>query len=114
MGKNKNYRKMYTPVESDVTDQTSIVDMEQEPVVEEPTETIVCPEKCEFIPGTVVDCTKLNVREHPNATADVKFVIAGGSEVQVCTAHNYEDWYEVCTASGVEGYCMKQYISVKQ
>lgn len=107
MGKNKNYRKMYNADEPEVVERTSIVE-------EETSETIVCPEKCEFVSGTVVGCTKLNVREHPNATTDVKYVIAGGSEVQVCMAHNYEDWYEVCTASGVEGYCMKQYIAVNQ
>lgn len=111
MSKNKNYRKMYSPEA-----QETPVDLE--PVATEvdaaDEEQIVCPEKCKYVPGTVVGCTKLNVREHPNSTADVKSVIDSGAEVKVCVAHNFEDWYEVCTASGVEGYCMAKFINVNK
>lgn len=111
MSKNKNYRKMYNAEE-----QTTVVNPEHaaEDTVSTEDNQIVCPEKCEYVSGTVVGCTKLNVREHPNADANVKSVIDSGSEVKVCTAHNYDDWYEVCTASGVEGYCMAKFIAVNQ
>lgn len=109
MSKNRNYRKMYTAPESEIEEQqVPAAEVESE----EQAETIVCPEQCEYVNAVVSGCSRLNVREHPNATAPVKSVLIGGSEVEVCTAHNYEDWYEVCTASGVEGYCMKQYITV--
>lgn len=104
MSKNKNYRKMYTADDKPVEEQTPAANTE--------TEQIVCSEKCEYVSGVVVNCSRLNVREHPDAASAVRYVIAGGSEIQVCVAHNYEDWCEVCTPSGVEGYCMKKYISM--
>lgn len=113
MSKNKNYRKMY-PAEEQTNPVAEAVDGVVDTVVEQTREEIVCPEKCEYVTGTVVDCSRLNVREHPNADSAVKQVIARGAEVRVCTAHNYEDWCEVCTTSGVEGYCMKQYISLQK
>ena len=105
MSKNKNYRKMYNAEEQHPVNDVAVD-------VEQTNEEIVCPEKCEYVPGVVVNCSRLNVREHPNTDAAVRYVIASGSEVQVCVAHNYDDWCEVCTPSGVEGYCMKKYISM--
>lgn len=113
---NKNYRNMYVPEEtpeipeeSSIMQQTTIPEVTTEP---EPEQTIDCPETCEHVPGTVIECKMLNVREHPSIEASVLCTIPVGSEVKVCVVHDYEDWYEVCTASGVEGFCMKQFIDI--
>lgn len=115
MSKNKNYRSMYSAEkQEEVVDQTSIVEEKTDVANSEENEVIICPEQCEYVAGIVAGCTKLNVREHPNMDGSVVCVLPAATEVKVCTAHNYEDWYEVCTASGVEGYCMKKFISVKK
>lgn len=66
----------------------------------------------EFVTGIVTGCKKLNVRKESNKNSDILCVIDESSEVMVF--HNStEDFYKVTTASGVEGYCMKKYITIK-
>lgn len=105
MGKRKNYSKMYNHDE-------------QQPIVEEietdfAAEDMPVEEIPEFVTGVVVDCTKLNVRAMPDVKAKVLCEVAVSSELRVCNTEDYDDWYRVCTATGVEGFCMKQFIAVK-
>lgn len=87
-----------------------------EPAIDE-TATATAPiakDEPEFVTGTVVGCRKLNVRMHPSIEAEVMCVLRAGTEVQVDASNHYDDWYYVCTESGADGFCMKQYISVNQ
>ena len=122
--KKKNYRAMYNnQPDPAIPEVTSIAPMEEvvveetpdavvlmgpievvEPAAEEPT--------CEFVIGTVVGCSRLNVREAPETMAEVICTIPVWSEVQICTSHEYDMWYHVYTAAGQEGYCMKQFIEI--
>lgn len=61
----------------------------------------------------VVTATKLNVRKLPSPNAEVLAVINQNSKVQIDTEASTVDWYKVYTAAGVEGYCMKKFITVK-
>lgn len=123
----KNYRAMYNkPAETDIPEVVSFVDEVEEttdpeetnvvmtPVVDEPAPEVETGDEsnCEFTIGTVSGCVRLNVREEPDAYADIICVIPAKSEVQVCLDHEFEDWYHVCTAAGQEGYCMKQFITI--
>lgn len=72
------------------------------PVVEEPVKKAVT--------GKVVDCARLNVRKDPSATAPVLCMLNESTEVMVDEDASTEDFYKVCTATGVEGYCMKDFI----
>lgn len=63
-------------------------------------------------PGVVVDCLKLNVREAPNANADVVCVINASTKFVVDEAESTDDFYAVCTESGAEGYCMKKFVQI--
>ena len=61
----------------------------------------------------VVDCKcKLNIRVAPYADADVVKEIAKGAEVMVYLDESTDDFYKVCTESGVEGFCMKKFINI--
>lgn len=60
--------------------------------------------------GTVANCNKLNVRVAPNTMATVACVIPVDSKVEVDLKKSTQDWYGVCTESGVEGYCMRKFI----
>lgn len=63
--------------------------------------------------GTVVNCAKLRIREHPNINAIVAAEIEKGSKVMINESKSTTDFYAVVTESGLEGYCMKDYIQVK-
>ena len=64
--------------------------------------------------GVVSGCSKLNVRNHPDKGAVVATIIEEGAEVAIDMNRKYDEWYSVCTASGIEGYCMKEYITIQQ
>lgn len=84
----------------------------QNPVVEEEVIEEPIREESNNISGVVSGCKKLNVREQPDFNAEVVCVISEGSEVVVVMNENHGDFYKVCTAAGMEGYCMKKFISV--
>lgn len=81
---------------------------EESEVVEE----VVAEEQDPIITGVVTGCTKLNVRENPYPDAEVVCVISEDSEVVIDEDNSTHDFYKVYTAAGMEGYCMKKYISV--
>lgn len=62
--------------------------------------------------GVVVDCLKLNVRNAPNAKADVVCVINASTNLEIIEDESTDDFYAVCTESGAEGYCMKKFIKI--
>lgn len=61
----------------------------------------------------VVTAAKLNVRKLPSPNGEVVVVIAQNSKVQIDTEASTAEWYKVYTTAGVEGYCMKKFITVK-
>lgn len=67
--------------------------------------------------GVVTNCKKLNVRTKPNRIArntNVILEVAAGTELLIDLDKSVGDWYRVQHASGVEGYCMKTYITLKK
>lgn len=63
--------------------------------------------------GVVSNCKKLNVRAEPDVNADVICVIDKGTKVSIDMIESTEDFYAVYLVSGVEGYCMKEFIAVE-
>lgn len=63
--------------------------------------------------GHVVDCGKLNVRKEPDEDAEILGTIPAGAEVMIDESESTGDFYNVCAASGFEGFCMKRFIAVK-
>lgn len=76
-------------------------------MVEETVKTVSLPETVE---GTVVNCAKLNVRVAPDITAEVVGVLDAMSEIEIDVAKSTNEWFHVCTAIGIEGYCMRKFI----
>lgn len=68
------------------------------------------PEESEAKNGVVFNCAKLNVREKPVAGSRVVSIIDAGTELAVTTDESFGIFYKICTASGVEGYCVKDYV----
>lgn len=71
------------------------------------------PTTVSFTEGVVTGCEKLFVRKEANKESNSLCIINKGSEVKINSAESTEDFYKVCTAAGVEGYCMKKFISIK-
>lgn len=63
--------------------------------------------------GIVAGCEKLYVRKKANKDSEPLCVINKGAEVVIDTTKTSKDFYKVCTSAGVEGYCMKKFISIK-
>ena len=62
--------------------------------------------------GRVVRCAKLNVRKDQDADAEILGTIPAGAEVMIDESESTDDFYNVCAASGFEGFCMKQFVEV--
>ena len=95
MSKKKDYTKYSKPAEPK--------NEEIEEVLDEETELYVEPHKDPTY-GDVCNCSSLN--------AEVICTISYPSEVMI-TDESDEVFYKVFTASGIEGYCMKDYIKLR-
>lgn len=71
-------------------------------------------ETAEMLVGIVVDCTRLNVRQTPNKGGKVVATIPVGTELLIDGDQLDDEYYAVCTASGIEGFCMKQFIEIQE
>ena len=76
-----------------------------EPAIEPTIETSPAPKI-----GRVFGCTSLNVRKAPKTNAAVICTINCHAEVEIDELESTDDFYKICTASGIEGYCMKKFI----
>lgn len=124
---NKNYNKMYNKPAAEVQEAIEMetetivetpVDISPEPVVEVQMaiEEVAEPEVLtteEPLTAVVVGCAKLNVREEPTPKATPVAVIDASNEVVVYDSESFGNYYKVCTASGIEGYCVKDYLELK-
>ena len=81
------------------------------PVVNLVEETVETKPVSELVDGTVVGCAKLNVRSAPSITGDILAVISADSDVKIDVAKSNFEWFHVCTATGIEGYCMRKFVN---
>lgn len=86
------------------------VNSEDEVVVKDITET---EELSNPTMGIVRDCKKLRVRNYPELEANVICEIEVGSKVVIDENKSTEEFYKVCTETGIDGYCMKRFIKVE-
>ena len=62
--------------------------------------------------GVVYNCEKLNIRKSASKDSDVVTIVDAGSELLIDSAKSTYNFYKVCTASGIEGYCMAEFVKV--
>ena len=127
---NKNYNKMYKSANAEVEEEQISFVPQDEVVVEcdnpvdettvipsEPEVTEACDaepkQQTETASAIVINCAKLNVREEPSPKAAVIGIIDASNEVVVYDSESFGNYYKVCTASGVEGYCIKDFLELK-
>ena len=111
----KNYNQMskknYDKVE---TEPVASVEQVENPIDETPIETKPVEQLTESEPieGTV-GCEKLYVRSDATVDSEPVGIVNRDSKVFVYEDESTEEFYKVCTATGLEGYCMKKFISVQ-
>ncbi len=71
-------------------------------------------EAVEDVIGVVTDCLKLNIRKEPNKDSDVVVVVTCLDELKIDPDNSTDEWYAVCTVTGIEGFCMKKFVAVRQ
>ena len=95
-------------VEEPIEGQIVIPEVEPEPVSDP--EPSVEPENRKF--GKISNCKKLNVRKLPSRDAEIVSELVEGSEVMIDEKESTALFYKICTEHGIDGYCMKDYITV--
>ena len=63
--------------------------------------------------GIVTGCLNLNIYKDAFYGADIVAVVSALSELCVDLDNSTDDWYFVCTASGIEGFCMKKFVAIR-
>lgn len=95
-------------IETNPIDETANVEV-VEPVTEAP-EPVA---KKKPVIGIVTDCLKLNVRKKATIGAKVAEVIPAGTKVTIDKEKSENGFYKVKTPSGVSGFCMDKFITIK-
>lgn len=63
--------------------------------------------------GVVIDCSSLNIRAKSNINSEIIATVKAGTELLINEDESVNEWYKVCTEAGIEGFCMKKYISIR-
>lgn len=109
----KNYNKMFE-AEPEPVEQVEHFDEVLEKVAEmAEVEVELDPENVQL--GKVVGCAQLNVRTEPSLFADLATdrPLKRDSEMMVYPDESTDEFYKICTESGVEGFCMKKFVAIQ-
>lgn len=98
-----------TEVEAPVTPLE--IKMEPAPAVDLVAETVETKPIPKTVTGIIANCAKLNIRAAAKADAEILTVLTVGTEVKIDAKKSNRDWFKVCTAAGIEGYCMRKFVN---
>lgn len=71
------------------------------------------PQISQPIIGIVVNCKKLNLRTKPSKAANIIYEMPADSKLTINLDRSINGWFSVCTESGLEGFCMKEFVFIK-
>lgn len=60
-----------------------------------------------------VNCLRLHIHSEPDLNSEVVCKVRYLTEVEIDLEKSTEDFYRICTAIGVEGFCEKYLITIK-
>lgn len=81
------------------------IELTEEPVEENPVE-----EPTTIVNGVVTNCLRLRLRREPSG--NVIALLDAGDEVLVDTLQSTDKWYKVYTKDDLDGFCMKEFITI--
>ena len=69
--------------------------------------------------NSILDEQTENIKEQEvglceDAARNVIGVVTCLDELEIDMGDSNDDWYAVCTATGIEGFCMKKFVAVRQ
>lgn len=107
----RNYTKYTKPAEPkeetteqiEVTTEDSIENITQNEAVEE------WPNPIGFVNG----CSRLNVRKGPSTGSEIVCTVDSGAELTINSKESTDDFYKISTVAGIEGFCMKKFITIR-
>ena len=83
------------------------IDNEVEQTLDQPAQVT------QSVVGIVTNCKKLNLRTKPSKAAPVIYEMPADSKLTIDFDRSIHGWLCVHTESGLEGFCMKEYVSIK-
>ena len=69
--------------------------------------------KTEGIPVGQVNCLRLHVYSEPNENSEVICKFRYLTEVAIDLDNSTEEFYKIYTAIGAEGFCQKEFVTIK-
>ena len=113
----KDYRKEYNKSQTDKVEEELVEELDERiednnEAEEENQKQEETQNQPEPVYGVVHNCEKLNVRKQPSKDSEIVFVLNEGSEISIDEENSTEEWYSITHVSGVEGFCMKQFVSM--
>lgn len=63
--------------------------------------------------GTVTGCDLLSIYESPDTEAAILTELPAKGEVLVDLDQSTGQFYKICNAAGIEGFCAKQFITIQ-
>ena len=61
----------------------------------------------------VANCLRLHIHAEPDLDSDIVCKARYLTEVLVDPVSSTQDFYKICTAIGAEGFCKKEFITIK-
>lgn len=113
MSKTNNKNKKF--VDNEMPENESIANDIFEEVIDESSGSIgEMEETIVMLTGIVINAELLNVRKEPKIGSDVLCHIKRDSQLMIDITKSTDEWFAVCTEAGVDGYCMKKFVEIKQ
>lgn len=97
----RNYRE---EIKNDVAEEQDISKDEVEDKVDE----------VKTVTGRVSGCNALNIRANPILESKILAVVQSDTELLVDISGSTDTWLKVCTEVGIEGYCVRGYITIEE
>ena len=70
------------------------------------------PYELKLMHGRVDNCARLNVRKEPNIKCEIVDAIDAETDVDIIEVASTEEFYRIKTSDGIEGFCMRNYVTV--
>lgn len=112
---NQNNRTSCQPTHIVETSSTSAVtNVQPVPVLDAEVVQPIIVEEPKPVFGVVSDCAKLNIRKSPSPNGNVICTVNENTKLMIILEESTAEWYKVCNSAGLNGFCMKKYVTVKE
>lgn len=115
--KNNSLKDVNEEIEKEIAEVNETEEIDEVEEVEETEEIDEVEEEEEedtTVVGTVTGCQKLNVRAKADIKAEVVCQVSEKAVLLIDTDESTDEWYKIYTEAGMEGFCMKKYVTVSK